>query len=74
MDKRSPMLCSFFAPTRAAGREVSKFAMLVRDRVLQPYLWASNPVALLGGADVPYLFASVDILLAYNAGKACGLM
>lgn len=48
--------------------------MLVRDRVQYAYQWASAPVTLLGGADAPYLFASVDILLVYNAGKACGLL
>lgn len=52
----------------------STIALFPRHRPTDDYIWQKTPTLMLGGADVPWEYPGVDLLLPYWMGRVVGVV
>jgi hypothetical protein len=58
----------------AEGRQWSRYALPIHERVPTDFLWQRSPFQLQGGSNAPLAYPGLDFLLPYWAARAAGVL
>jgi hypothetical protein len=53
---------------------LTKYALLSRERVPNDFYWQRSPCLAHGGQDLPYEFPGIDVFLPYWMGRVIGVI